>query len=90
MSDFKQRGRDWNAARKAEQRQRDDAAKATREKRYQQNLTLKHHGYTWSKIQDIGGPSDDGDHADMVWQLYAADGRAVTIAEALKEIADAG
>lgn len=88
MSDWKQRSHDWQAQRKREQRERETARKEANEKRYQQNLILKQHGYTWKKLQDIGGPSDDGDRADMVWTLFAPDGRVVTVGQALREIAE--
>ena len=87
MNDFKQRGREWQAARKAEQRERDDATKAAREKRYQQNLVLKANGYVWQKVQDIGGPSDDGDNVDEVWTLFDASGNVVSVAQAMHDIA---
>lgn len=86
MSDFKQREREWKAARKAEQRARDEQRKAEQEARYQQNLILKQHGYAWRKVQDVFGPSDDGDTAGYVWQLYAPDGTPVTVKEAMTAI----
>ena len=69
-----------------EQGERDRQRKAEQDARAQRNITLKQAGYKWEKVQDIGGPSDDGDNAAMVWQLYDPQGKPVSEAEALRRI----
>lgn len=72
-----------NAAKDAEvtariveqQRQKD-----VREAAGRQRATLRTAGYRWHKV-----PSSNDDEADE-WTLYAPDGRAVTEAEAMREI----
>ena len=87
MSNYKDSSRAWRAERASEQRASDNAAKEAREKRNEQNAILKAHSYVWQKIQDVFGPSDDGDSADMVWQLFDAAGEPVSVKEALAAIA---
>jgi hypothetical protein len=77
-----QRKHQW----KFEQGERDRQRKADQEARYQRNLTLKQAGYQWRKVQDVFGRSDDGDNADMVWQLVDPQGKPVSEAEALRRI----
>lgn len=88
-SEWKQAGRDWRAARRAEERERAERREQAARERNAQNVLLRANGYQWRKVQDIGGPSDDGDNAGMVWQLYDVNGHAVTVREALAAIAAA-
>jgi len=87
MSSYKQSSDDFYARIKRERREQAAAAAEAGEARARRNALLKAHGYSWRKYQDIGGPSDDGDSAAMIWQLFAPDGSPVTVAQALAAIA---
>jgi hypothetical protein len=84
--DFKQRGKQWNAEYKRSLYEREQAQKAARDARYQQNLVLKAHGYTWQKRYDISGP-DGYEYPETVWVLLDAAGTVVTVAQAMAAIA---
>jgi hypothetical protein len=72
----------------AEQRERDerrarkDAEKAAREQRARTRNVLRVHGYRFKRFKDV----NDDDETEVSYTLYAPDGRAVSVAQALAEI----
>jgi hypothetical protein len=54
--------------------------------RQELNNFLRRNGYTWSKVATFGEYEESRYGESGRWQLYSSDDRAVTVAEALKEI----
>lgn len=74
------------AQRQAElqRRQQEQEREARRQARKEQNEYLRRHGYTWSKTYADFDEYEEGEPSQ--WMLSAADGREVTVAQALDEI----
>lgn len=64
-----------------------NAAAAAKDARQSQNAELRAYGFKWLKSELGDGTDWLGDSGEFQWELYSPEGRRVTIAEALSEIA---
>ena len=72
----------FRAAEAVSKQRRDEAEQQRRE----QNALLKERGYTWFKNHHYDFDHYEEEDGTFVWELYSADGRLVTVAQALDEI----
>lgn len=75
-----------------QQRAQDEARKEAQQRRRDRNALLYRHGYRWIKESEEDRDFHAGFMTDPLidqWQLIAADGRTVTVQQALEEIRNA-
>ena len=88
------RARERRARSRADDARREEERKQHARSRANLNAMLRKHGYAWSKVETSGEYGEAysagwGEADGWEWQLYAPDGRAVTVKQARAEIAAA-